>query len=213
MNWLNRRAILYKRISDEDQSNYSLDAQQDQLLSFCKVFNIEIVKIFTDDGYSAKTFDRPAFNEMLRFIKANKKAADLFLCTNWSRFSRCEELGVTHNMITTIQRLGVTPQAIEQPIDFDNGESSKLLLSIYIASPAVENMRRASNIKLGIHRAKKEGRSINKAPFGYRNARDERNKPILEIVPEQAKLVARIFTEYLTGDIPGEILNRARRIS
>lgn len=211
MKWLNRKALLYTRVSSDDQkNNNSLSDQLDRLQTFCRVMKIEVVQVYTDDGFSARSFDRPAFGQILSNSKANRKAANLLLFTNWSRFSRAENMGDTYMMIDRLRKLNMEVQAIEQPIDFTIPESH-LLLSLYIASPAVDNLRRASNTRNGIRRSLKDGRFINKAPFGYVNARDERNKPILTIIPERAKVIERIFNDYLSGGIPREIIMRARK--
>lgn len=211
MKWLNRKALLYTRVSsDEQKNNNSLADQLDRLQTFCKVMKINVVNVYTDDGFSARSFDRPAFGQILSNTKQNRKAADLLLFTNWSRFSRAENMGETYMMIDRLKRMGIECQASEQPIDFSIPESH-LLLSLYIASPAVDNLRRASNTRNGIRRSLKDGRFINNAPFGYINARDDRNKPVLTKAPENAKVIERIFHEYITGGIPREIIMRARK--
>lgn len=53
--------------------------------------------------------------------------------------------------------------------------------------------------RFGVWRAKSEGRFIGQAPFGYRNERDERDKPIIVIDDERAKIVENIFREYNAG--------------
>lgn len=211
MNFLNRRARLYKRVSsDEQKHNNSLPYQDEVLNNFCKSFNITIVGIYVDDGYSAMSFERPDWKRMLNDTKKNKGAADLLLFKDWSRFSRAENMGESYMMLYKLNKMGLEVQAIEQIIDFNIPESLHLI-SIYIASPAVENLRRASNTRNGIRRSLKDGRFCNNPPFGYSKQRDERNKPFLTIIPEKAKIIQRVFTEYLEGGNPKDIIARARK--
>lgn len=42
-----------------------------------------------------------------------------------------------------------------------------MMLAIYLAAPEVENDRRALNTFYGMRRARKEGRLMARAPFGY----------------------------------------------
>lgn len=210
MNFHGRRAYLYVRISDEDQSNYSLEDQQDRLTRFCKSYEIKVIASFTDDGYSAKSFDRPGWKQLLAFIKTHKGAADLLLFTNWSRFSRAENMGETYFQIANLNRLGLEVQAVEQQVDLSIPESYHLL-SIYITSPMVENLRRANNIKRGVRRSCKSGRWCNRAPFGYRNSRDEKGKPLMVPDPDRAKVVREIFESYHKGQSPILIIKRAKR--
>lgn len=61
------------------------------------------------DDHSAKTFERPAFQQMLAFLKMNKKNADLLLFTKWDRFSH--NAADAYGMINTLNGLGMEPQA------------------------------------------------------------------------------------------------------
>ncbi|SDK56593.1 Resolvase, N terminal domain [Pedobacter sp. ok626] len=71
--------------------------------------------------------------------------------TKWDRFSR--NAGDAYQMINLLQKNGINPQAIEQPLDMAIPEN-KLMLAIYLASPEVENDRRALNVFYGMRKAK-----------------------------------------------------------
>ncbi|WP_348240214.1 recombinase family protein, partial [Salmonella enterica] len=43
------------------------------------------------------------------------------------------------------------------------------------------------------------GRWVNKAPYGYINARDTNGKPVLSIDEEKAYLIRLVFRSYLAG--------------
>ena len=78
-------------------------------------------------------------------------------------------------MISTLTKLGVEPQAIEQPLDLNIPEN-KIMLAFYLSAPEVENDRRSLNTIAGMRRAKKEGRWVSTAPRGYENKYDAGNK-------------------------------------
>ena len=83
------KAILYIRVSTDEQaeSGFSLRHQEEQLLRYCKIKGIEVLKMFSED-YSAKTFNRPEYKEMFEFAKRNKKQVNHLLFTKWDRCSR-----------------------------------------------------------------------------------------------------------------------------
>ncbi len=85
-------------------------------------------------------------------------------------------------MIEQLKQLGISVQAIEQPIDFSIPEN-KVMLALYLIIPEVDNDRRSIKIRGGMRAALKAGRWCRSAPFGYRNTRDDSNNPI--IVPNQ----------------------------
>lgn len=196
-----KRAVLYIRVSTDEQADkgFSLASQEEHLLRYCSINNIEAVCIFRED-HSAKTFNRPEFKKMINFCKRNKGNIDLLLFVKWDRFSRNTK--ESYQVIHEFQRINIEPQAIEQPLDLSVPES-KLMLAIYLASPEVENDRRSLNVFQGMRRAKKEGRYMGTAPIGFRNSRDERNRPII-VHTDYAPLVKLAFEEMATGNFSQE---------
>jgi site-specific DNA recombinase len=176
----NLRAILYIRVSTDDQiDGYSLGYQEEQLRRYCELRGIEIVEFYSED-YSAKTFaKRPEFTKLLNGLKKRRGKADLILFTKWDRFSR--NTGDAYAMISTLDKLGVEAQAIEQPIDMSIPEN-KIMLAFYLASPEVENHRRALNVFGGMRRAKKAGRCMGSAPKGYKNVSFGEGKDITRLI-------------------------------
>ena len=191
-----KKAILYIRVSTDEQADkgYSLQHQEDRLRTYCQINNIEVVQLFRED-YSAKTFQRPDFILLLDFLKKNKGAANLLLFLKWDRFSR--NAGEAYEMISRLNKMGVEPQGIEQPLDLNIPEN-KLMLAFFLAAPEVENDRRALNVIAGMRRGKKEGQWLAMAPKGYKNIRNAENKPI--IVPnDNAAIIKEAFEECALG--------------
>ena len=68
-----KKIVSYLRISSASQiDNTSIETQNEKIELYCKLNNIEIVKTYIDEGLSAKTSDRPSYNEMLNFISKKK---------------------------------------------------------------------------------------------------------------------------------------------
>ncbi len=201
---MKKRAILYVRVSTDEQADrgYSLQHQEDRLRNYCSINNIEVVAFFRED-HSAKTFERPEFNNLLEFVRRNKRVADVLLFLKWDRFSR--NAGDAYYMINTLNRLGIEPQAIEQPLDLSIPEN-KIMLAFYLAAPEVENDRRSLNTIAGMRRAKKEGRWIAKAPAGYKMSRNERNQPVVIKDPLTAPIVRWVFDEIANAVYSAEMI-------
>lgn len=193
---MKRKAIIYVRVSTDEQAEkgYSLQHQEERLRQYCLLHNIEVVGFYRED-HSAKTFERPAFRELLAFLKKSRGKANLLIFLKWDRFSR--NAGDAYGMINQLNKLGVEPQAMEQPLDLNIPEN-KIMLAFYLAAPEVENDRRALNTIAGMRRALKEGRYCTIAPKGYKNTRDENNKPL--IAPgKDAPFVKWTFEEVAKG--------------
>ncbi len=199
-------AIIYTRVSTDEQAEkgYSLADQKQRLEKHCESKGLEIVKHFEDDGYSAKNFNRPHFNNLLDFVKKNKGLVKKLLVVKWDRFSRNMELSMS--MITQLMKAGVEVEAIEQPLD-ESIPENLLMKAFYLAAPQVENARRSLNTSNGMRRALREGRYCSTAPYGFKNARDSQNKPIL-IHSELAPIIKKAFTEIATGNFQIEVLRK-----
>lgn len=201
-----KKAILYIRVStDEQNDGYSPADQKERLVKYCEQNNIDIVNIYHEDE-SGKTFNRPEWFKIISYLKKHRGVIDVMLFIKWDRFSR--NIAEAYIAIKQLQNLGVEPQAIEQPLNFEIPEQ-KLMLAIYLAAPEVDNDRRALNIFHGSRRAKKEGRWIGSCLRGYKNARDEHNKPI--VIPEDGKIEAFVkqsFELFSSGNYEIEELRR-----
>jgi len=191
-----KKAILMTRVSSDEQAKgYSLGDQEDRLVKYCEFNNIEIVEIYRED-HSAKDFNRPEWKNIYNYIKRNSKKVDLLLFTSWDRFSR--NIAEAYQVIKNLQKYNVEPQAVEQPIDFSIPEN-KAMLAFYLAIPEIDNDRRSIKITGGIRKAWKSGRWSHPAPKGYKNTRDEDNKPIIIPHPQFGKIVKHIYRSIANG--------------
>ncbi|NGF55351.1 recombinase family protein [Parapedobacter sp. SGR-10] len=192
-----KRADLYIRVSTDEQADkgYSQRDQEERLKRFCSTNKITVGQIIYED-HSAKTFNRPEWIKLLNNLKKKSSKTTLILFTKWDRFSR--NAGDAYQMISTLNKLGVEPQAVEQPLDLAIPEN-KMMLAIYLAAPEVENDRRALNTFYGMRRARKEGRLMGKAPFGYINRSKEDGRKYVALKEPQASAMRWAFNEIAKG--------------
>ena len=86
---------IYVRVSTEEQAQVadgSIESQQHRIKSFIDIKRLQekdwgkVVDTYIDDGYSAKSTNRPAYQRMIRDLKLGK--INLILITDLSRLSR-----------------------------------------------------------------------------------------------------------------------------
>jgi site-specific DNA recombinase len=195
-------ADLYIRVSTDEQADkgYSQRDQEERLRKHCFTHNITIGEVIIED-HSAKTFNRPKWIDYLKYLKKRSTKTKLLLFTKWDRFSR--NTSDAYQMISQLHKLGVSAQAIEQPLDMSIPEN-KLLLAIYLSTPEVENDRRALNVFYGMRRAKKEGRMMGTAPYGYLNRSMEDGKKYVAVKEPEASNMIWAFKEVAKGSLPSE---------
>lgn len=83
-----KTAYAYLRISKEDQSNYSIEGQERVIKEYAQKNNIFIKDIYTDDGYSAKDFNRPAWKKLEAVMAGNKHGVDYLIVHKYDRLIR-----------------------------------------------------------------------------------------------------------------------------
>lgn len=191
-------ADLYIRVSTDEQADkgYSQRDQEERLKKYCEINSIKVRKVIFED-HSAKTFDRPQWTKLLVELKKQKgKHSDFIFFTKWDRFSR--NAGDAYQMINILKKLGIEPQAVEQPLDMTIPEN-KIMLAFYLAAPEVENDRRALNVFHGMRRARKEGRYMGVAPIGYANKISEDGRKYIAPKEPEASYIRWIFEQLGTG--------------
>lgn len=91
---MNNKAVIYARLSREDEDKIdgakkdsrSIENQINLLKDYAKDNSFILKKVYCDDGESGGTFDRPAFNEMIKDMK--RKKFDIILIKDFSRLGR-----------------------------------------------------------------------------------------------------------------------------
>lgn len=78
-------AIIYARSATDNR--FSIENQVDTCNEFAQKNNYNIVKTFTDNGYSGRKKDNPAFLEMIEYIKTHDNIHALIV-RGWDRLSR-----------------------------------------------------------------------------------------------------------------------------
>lgn len=197
-----KKAVIYTRVSTEEQAvrGNSLADQEEVLRKACEHHGVEIVDHIQDDGYSAKTFNRPSFQNFRARLKSGQIKVDFLYVVRWDRFSRNMENG--YLMIHELKSYGVEVKCLEETYDTSD-PASVMLRAIKMAEPEMDNRRRAKNTQMGIRRALKAGRyACGAAPIGYswdRNGTHPMIKP-----NGNAGLVKEAFELYSTGLYPIE---------
>lgn len=201
-----KKAIGYIRISDKDQSNFSLDGQERYIRDFCERQNYALAEVFKDDGRSAKNFDRPDWIRLEGFIKLNKDVAFLVV-VKYDRFSRNVQESLTkiqllENKYNIVILSVMEPIALHPQSPYFFQFRMQLLLGAQTEWLVIQD-----RTKFGINQAHSKGRWVNRAPIGYRNTRDENDKPIIVPDEKKAPLVAKAFDLFI-GGMPIEALRK-----
>ena len=102
------RVVLYLRLSSDDCDNRESDSISNQRILTRGYLDgkseFVIVREFVDDGFTGTNFDRPDFQEMMRYLEEGK--ADCIVCKDLSRFGR-DFSGVLQYVERILPQMGI----------------------------------------------------------------------------------------------------------
>lgn len=163
------RVALYIRVSTEEQAihGYSLAAQEEDLVSFAQEHNMLIVKIYRDEGFSARkpALKRKVMLELLEDVRAGKIDRILFIkLDRWFRNVR-----EYHKVQAILDEYGVTWQATQEDYSTATADG-RFKVNIMLSVAENEADRTSERIKFVFdskRRRKETTFRSDKPPFGY----------------------------------------------
>lgn len=188
------KAVIYCRVSSGAQvKGTSLKTQEEICRDWCSRDNCDVIKVFVEEGESAKTWDRPQLNALLDFVSRKINAVDYLVVYRLDRFSR--DVSGHFAIKALLKKYGVRLISVTEPIDeTPTGEFQETVLA---AVHQLDNAMRAQRTVTGMQERLKNGGWCWTAPLGYKNITIGDRKTI--VPDEKASLIRRLFEEYATG--------------
>ena len=111
-----QRAAIYIRVSTVEQTtNLSLPTQKARCIEYCERQGLQVDRIFTEEGESAKTADRTQLRKLIEYISNGKSNIAVVVVYRLDRFARRAE---DHFAIRALLRsYGVTLRSVSENID------------------------------------------------------------------------------------------------
>jgi site-specific DNA recombinase len=190
-----RLAIYLRRSSPgEENKNYSLSNQQDDIEKWPEYRQHTVFNTYTDPGGKSYTLNRPVFQQLLSDAKAGR--FDIVVVGKWDRFSRMQDqLPVA---IFQLQQYGVKVVAATEPVP--DGPMGNLIRNNY-AYASEQELHSIRERTLNGRRKRVHTGKLPPKPYplyGYLFA-DWATKGRYIIDPETAPVVERIYRYHLDG--------------
>lgn len=160
-----KRAAAYCRVSTDleiQEGSFELQKRYyKELLSARR--DVELVRIYGDEGSGRSIRHRPEFSQMLSDCEAGQ--IDVIYTKSFSRFSRSLIDFVT--VIRRLRELGI-PVIFEKEGINSMDSQNELLMHILAIVAQEESKSIAENVKWSIEKRHSEGKPTGKVPYGYR---------------------------------------------
>lgn len=193
---MKKPAIGYIRVSSEEQiKNYSLANQEEYIREAANGQDYELVKIFRDEGESAKTTDRPGLIEALAYIREKERHINALFIYRIDRLARntIDYLGIRQ----LLSKSGIKIISATEPTD-DTPEG-EFIETILAATARFDNVLKAKRTLDGMKKRLEAGWPHGKAPIGYLNIESPTGERIVVKDPRRFDLVKRVWLEMEMG--------------
>ena len=163
------RVIAYCRVSTDEQasSGVSLQAQESKLRAYALAMDLELVRVESDAGVSAKTLDRPALQRALASLSADE--ADALVVVKLDRLTRSvrdladlleQYFSADHGLISLGESVDTRTAA------------GRLVLNVMTSVAQWEREAIGERTSNALQHMKAQGKRVGAIPYGYTLAED-----------------------------------------
>jgi len=198
------RVAIYGRYSTDRQSEHSIEDQLRICRDHAERQGWIVVAEFRDAAISGTTAERPGYKALQ--IAMRRGQIDIILAEALDRISRDQEhIAAFHKLVAFTGLRFVT---------LAEGAISTLHVGLKGTMNALFLKDLSDKTRRGMEGRLRAGRGIGRVPYGYRRVTGvlrpdgEVERGLREIVPEEAEVVRRIFSEFATGRSPMAIARR-----
>ncbi|MBL8632839.1 MAG: recombinase family protein [Myxococcales bacterium] len=205
------RAVGYVRVSTDQQAmeGVSLDAQQVRIRAHCVSQDIELVDIVIDEGFSAKSLERPGIKRALAMLASNQ--ANALVVVKLDRLTRSvKDLGF---LCDSYFREGLPYSLLSVSDSIDTRSASgKLMLNVLMSVAQWEREAISERTQEAMNELKRRGVRMGGAPYGWQYTKepDEHGRRNIVIHPSEQKVIQRICAMHRDGL---SVLDIAKRLT
>jgi site-specific DNA recombinase len=163
--------------------------------AYCESKGWKVVRFFREEGVSAKTTERPRFQEMLRYCKETSPRPSFVVVYAVDRFAR--DTHDHHIAKRHLASLGVLLRSATQPLGESPAEA--LMEGLLSQFAQFDNAIRAERSTAGMKARLQSGAWTFKVPIGYLSSRSSTGAKTLIPDPERAPFIRIAFERFATG--------------
>ena len=204
------RVVLYLRLSSDDGDNRESDSISNQRILTRGYLDgkseFVIVREFVDDGFTGTNFDRPDFQEMMRYLEEGK--ADCIVCKDLSRFGR-DFSGVLQYVERILPQMGIRLILVNDNYDSNFPNHDFITLSMKSLINDIYPADTSRSVRANLLAKMTDGQCVAAFAFyGYMKSPEDKHKLVID--PVAGAVVQDIYHLKLKGysfSAIAEILN------
>ena len=188
-----KSCYIYIRVSTEEQAKegFSVDNQKRACLEYAKNNEYLVEDVFTDDGKSARTTERPAFQQLLGLVE--KGHVEAVIIYKIDRFAR--NVGDFSSIRKHFKDLGVKLLSVTE-----NDVTEGLIGNIFASVAEWESEVNGQRTRDALMQKFRDGWQPTPPPLGYRSVGGPKERKTAEPDPFTAPIIKELFELYSTGN-------------
>ncbi|GGA32064.1 recombinase family protein [Psychrobacillus lasiicapitis] len=182
---------IYIRVSTLEQAEegYSVPAQKERLIAYCKAQGWDEYKLYVDEGISGKSTDRPKLQFLMDDVKTGK--IKMILVYRLDRFTR--SVRDLHTMLDILENYNCKFRSATEMYDTSTAMGRMFIgLVALLAQWETENM--SERIIFALDKKVSDGEHVGVVPYGFKSV-DER----LLIEPDEGKFIMDMIDKLEKG--------------
>lgn len=188
--------VIWARVSSREQrEGYSIDAQLRFNRDRAQANGWTVVREFVVAESAKWGADRVAFNQMLKWVKANAKREKIDAILSHKLDRVCRNMRDAVRLQELEDACGVRLAFVDN--QFGTGAAGALSFNVMAAVAQYYSDNLRSEVLKGLDEKVRQGWPTGAAPFGYMNV-DDREEPV-QPHPVKGKTLVRIFELYSSG--------------
>lgn len=196
--------VIWARVSSREQrEGYSIDAQLRANRDRAQKSGWRVVREFVVAESAKRGAERVAFNEMFQWVKANARREKIQAILSHKLDRVCRNMRDAVRLQELEDACGVKLSFVEN--QFGPGAAGALSFNVMAAVAQYYSDNLRSEVIKGLDEKVRQGWATGLAPYGYMNAKGNKDEPI-QPEPQRAKTIVRIFELYATGAMTFESL-------
>jgi DNA invertase Pin-like site-specific DNA recombinase len=194
------RTAIYCRLSDEDYvKKREVSESIENQLTICRQYiahhaELQETAVYMDDGCTGLNYNREGYLQMME--AAGRGEIDCIITKTLARLGRehAETIKLFKHTFVVLQLRYI---AVVDHIDF-NGRIESMDIPFKVVMNDNYSLETSKNVRSAFRAKAGRGEFIGSfAPYGYQKASDDKSR--LEIDPEAAAVVKRIYSEFIGG--------------
>lgn len=210
MTYIEHLVVIYTRVStDEQVKNFSLGFQKDECVRFADKNKWKVVKVFKEEGASAKTVNgRPKLLELIKYCQDKKNHISKVIVYKYDRWARNTEQGL--GIMSILAKHGIEVVSATEPAE--KNAMGRAMMKIMLVLAELDNDIKSERTTDGMRAAFEKGYWEWKLPIAYTRKVVGNQKKVV-LIKGFKEILSKLFEEAATGFYKrGELAKNMNRL-